>query len=117
VASAGALGINVTDNNKKWTCASLAMNNGSQFKFDFTGTPSTSIAPLNILGALSFSGTPTIVVTPGNIVFGTYPLLTVGGSAPLSVVPTLTGVNGSLAWIGNTLWLTIAPAPTLIRFF
>jgi fibronectin-binding autotransporter adhesin len=117
VASAGALGINVTANNKKWTCASLAMNNGSQFKFDFTGTPSTSIAPLNILGALSFSGTPTIVVTPGNIVFGTYPLLTVGGSAPLSVVPTLTGVNGSLAWIGNTLWLTIAPAPTLIRFF
>jgi fibronectin-binding autotransporter adhesin len=117
VASAGALGINVTDNNKKWTCASLAMNNGSQFKFDFTGTPSTSIAPLNILGTLSFSGTPTIVVTPGNIVFGTYPLLTVGGSAPLSVVPTLTGVNGSLAWIGNTLWLTIAPAPTLIRFF
>jgi autotransporter-associated beta strand protein len=117
VASAGALGVSVTDNSKKWTCASLALNNGSQLKFNFTGTPSTTVAPLNILGSLTFSGTPTIVVSPSNTAPGTYPLLTVGGSAPTSV-PTLTGVSyGKLAWIGNTLWLTIVPAPTVITFF
>jgi autotransporter-associated beta strand protein len=115
VASAGALGVSVTDNTKKWTCASLALNNGSQLKFNFTVTPSTSIAPLNILGSLTFSGTPTIVVTPGNTAVGTYPLVTVGGSAPVSL-PTLSGVNGSLTWIGNTLWLTIRPLPTIIQF-
>jgi autotransporter-associated beta strand protein len=117
VASAGALGVSVTDNTKKWSCASLALNNGSQLKFNFTGTPSTTVAPLNILGSLTFSGTPTIVVSPSNTAPGTYPLLTVGGAAPTSV-PTLTGVSyGRLAWIGNTLWLTIVPAPTIITFF
>jgi autotransporter-associated beta strand protein len=118
VASAGALGVSVTDNSKKWTCASLALNNGSQLKFNFTGTPSTSTAPLNILGSLTFSGTPTIVVSPINTAPGTYPLLTVGGVAP-TALPTLSGVTGKLFWGGagnKTLYVTIIPAGTIVTF-
>jgi fibronectin-binding autotransporter adhesin len=118
VASAGALGISVTDPNKKWSCASLALNSGSQLKFDFTGTtPSASEAPLNILGNLTFSETSTIVVSPRTTTPGTYPLLTVGGTAPTSSLPKLSGVTGKLFWNDKTLWVTIVPSGTMIRFW
>jgi autotransporter-associated beta strand protein len=119
VASARALGISITDITKKWTCASLALNNGSQLKFNFTvPTPHASEAPLNILGNLTFSETSTIVVSPRTTTPGKYPLLTVGGTVLTTSLPTLSpdGVNGRLVWEGKTLWVTIVQAGTMIRF-
>jgi fibronectin-binding autotransporter adhesin len=106
-ASAGTLAINVINDTNQWTCASLTLNNGSQLKFNFMGTPSSTNAPLKILGNLIFVGTPTIEVVPGTL--GTYPLLTVAGTVP-ETVPTLAGDIGALQWIGKTLW--VAPSGT-----
>jgi len=117
VASAAALGVSVTNSTLPWACASLALNNGSQVRYSFVVTPSESVAPLTIVGNLTFNGTPEIVVTPGNLTPGSYPLLTQGGSA-LTALPTLSGVNGKLEWGGagnKTLVLKVKAASTFIR--
>jgi uncharacterized repeat protein (TIGR02543 family) len=120
--SLAALGVSVTDSALQWTCSSLTFNTngeGAQLQFRFAVTPSLSLAPLKVTGDATFNGTPLVVVDPANLVTGQkYPLLTVGGMPP-GTVPTLsiTGMSGTLAWEGNTLYLTIPPAGTLISFF
>jgi autotransporter-associated beta strand protein len=109
-ASAGTLAIGVVNDTNQWTCASLTLNNGSQLKFNFTGTPSPITAPLKILGDLTVVGTPTIEVVPSTS--GTYPLLTITGAVP-GTLPTLIGDIGNLQWIDKTLWVVpAAPAGT-----
>jgi hypothetical protein len=116
VDSGKSLQILVTDPNKQWTCSSLALNSG-KVQFTFAVTASTSLAPLNITGNLSFSGTPVIQIDPGNVPSGqSIPLLVVGGTAP-STLPTLAGVAGKLSWGGpgnKTLSLTVSSGTVLI---
>jgi autotransporter-associated beta strand protein len=105
----GTLDIGVTDNTDQWVCGDMALN-ASSVQFSFAVAPSTSVAPLNILGNLTFAGTPTIKIavdrtdiTTGEV----YPLLVVSGSAP-TTVPTLEGFSGALSWGGpgnRTLFL------------
>jgi len=120
--SLAALGVFVTDSARQWTCSSLTFNTngeGAQLQFRFAVTPSLSEAPLKVTGDVTFNGTPLVVVDPANLSMNkTYPLMVVGGTAP-STVPTVSiaGMKGILAWEGNTLYLTIPPAGTLISFF
>lgn len=119
VASAAALGVSVTNNTRTWSCASLALNNGSQVRYSFAVAPGDSVAPLSITGNLTFSGTPEIVVSPGKLTPGIYPLLKQGGTA-LTDLPTLSGVTGTLSWSGSgnkTLLLTVQAPGTLIRIY
>lgn len=112
VSNPGTLEISIINSTMQWTCASLTLNNGSQLKFNFTGTPSPTTAPLKILGTITFSGTPTIEVVPSTS--GTYPLLTITGTPP-GTLPTLIGDIGTLKWIDQTLWVVpAAPAGTSI---
>jgi fibronectin-binding autotransporter adhesin len=95
-----ALGIRVTNNTQTWACASLTFNTngvGAELQFDFDTVPSPSVPPLSIAGDLIFNGAPQIAVETTHT-RGTYPLLTVGGTAP-SVVPALrlSGSDGGLA--------------------
>ena len=113
------LGISSAGTSSQWNCSSLTFNSGGAgavLQFNFTGTPSTSIAPLNVTGNLTFNATPIVAISGVNIASGNYPLVVVGGSAPTSV-PTLNqrGFTGSssLAWGGagfsaNTLVLTVS---------
>jgi len=120
-----ALGVLVTDNSKQWTCASLAFTTsglGAALQFQFTVEPSTTQAPLNIVGNLSFNGAPVVVVDPANLKTGRkYPLLVVGGTAP-SVVPELSlpGLKSSLSWGGDnnkTLYLNLPPGGTRLLLY
>ena len=114
------LGVNYTGGNAQWTCSSLSFNaggTGTGLEFAFNATPSTSTAPLNVVGNLTFGVTPTVIVDVPNVTAGTYPLIVVGGTAP-SAVPTLNWapssrqgtLSGSLTWGGTgnkTLILTV----------
>ena len=87
-----------------------------QFTFDVA--PSTSLAPLNITGNLTFNGAPEVVVNGAGLAGGRYPLLVVGDAAP-SVVPELNApgsAGAQLFWGGpdnKTLFLW-APMGTIL---
>jgi fibronectin-binding autotransporter adhesin len=120
VNSNGALGVQVTDSAKQWSCKSVTVSSstGTLLKFAFSVAPSSNLAPLKVNGDLTFTGTPMVDVSSANLVMDTtYPLLVVGGTAPTGIVPTLTGgVGGNLFWQGNTLYLTPHASGTVIRF-
>jgi autotransporter-associated beta strand protein len=111
------LGVSISDNTKQWTCASLTVNNGgtsSALDFNFgTVMPSLSVAPLNILGAATFTTTPLVTVDLSGspvTVGAQYPLMTWGseaGTAPTNVTMRARGVSGHLAVTGNTLYLVV----------
>jgi len=108
---------NVSGNGSgQWTCASLttaAGGTGPVLEIDLNEVP--SVAPLNVTGTLAFSVTPTVKVgvsaslSPST----SYPLITVGGTAPTAVPSLVMGGRNSypgayLSWIGNTLYLNVA---------
>ncbi len=119
------LGVSITDNTKRWTCASLAVNNGgttSDLEFNFgTISPSTTLAPLNITGAADFTTKPNLnIIADSNLgpVGTKFPLITWGsttGTPPSTF--TLTTSNPTSAHLevtGNTLFLVIDDyTPTL----
>lgn len=81
----------------------------------FAVTNGTTLAPLKVAGNVTFNGAPVVVVSPRYLTPGTYPLLVVGGTAPMAV-PQLSGVLGYLRWGGpgnKTLYLTRIPEPTV----
>lgn len=116
------LGVVVGVPNTQMTCSSVSFNaggTGTGLEFGFNTAPSTTTAPLNVTGNLTFGVTPAVTVDLGAISAGTYPLVTVGGTAP-SAVPTVTlnpvarqgTLSASLAWGGsgfsaNTLVMTV----------
>ena len=112
------LGVSIVNNTKQWTYSSLTVNNGGissglQFVFGAV-TPSTTVAPLNVTGAVSFATAPTIAITGSSLPTSTgngYPLITWGsGSAPSLAGVTLTlpfRIGGNLAIVGSTLYLQI----------
>ena len=99
----------------QWTCASLttaAGGSGPVLEIDLNAVP--SVAPLNVTGTLTFSVTPTVKVgvsaslSPST----SYPLITVGGTAPTAVPSLVIGGRNSypganLSWSGNTLYLNV----------
>ncbi|MEI6077145.1 MAG: autotransporter-associated beta strand repeat-containing protein [Verrucomicrobiota bacterium] len=112
-----ALDVSITDNTRQWTCPSLTINNGGtasglQFNFGALVTPSSTIAPLNITGGVTFSTTPFVAIVAANLPVTTgngYPLMT-WGSGPAPSLPSLalpSRITGSLAIVGNTLYLQI----------
>jgi autotransporter-associated beta strand protein len=122
--SIAAMGVFVNDNSLQWTCSSLAFTtngSGAQLQFSFAVDPSTTLAPLNITGSLSFDGAPLVVVDTTHLVKNrSYPLLVVGGTAPTEVPPlSPTDLGGYLTWRGpgnKTLAYITAPRGTLVRF-
>ena len=123
--NSATLGILVTNVAKQWSCASLAITNagnGAALEFDFGARlPSATVAPLKILGSVSFAATPAITITVDTNVgpVGTqFPLMTwatVSGTAPTSVVfNTSNPTRGHLAVANSTLFLVIDDyTPTL----
>jgi autotransporter-associated beta strand protein len=115
-----AMGVSVTNNTMQWTCANLAFRTNeavARLVFDFAEAPGTTVAPLSVTGNLTFAGMPLVVVSPSYIQPGTYPLLTVGGTAPTNEVPPLSGPSGSLYWgrtDNKTLLLTVFAKGTVI---
>ena len=112
------LGVSITDRTKQWTCASLTINNAgiaSDLDFNFgTLTPSTTLAPLKITGALNLATPPNITVTADSNLgpIGTkFPLVTWGsitGTLPTSLtLNTSNPTEFHLEVIGNTLYLVI----------
>jgi autotransporter-associated beta strand protein len=122
--SIAAMGVFVSDNTLQWTCSSLSFTtngSGAQLQFSFAVDPSTTLAPLNITGSLSFDGAPLVVVDTTHLVKNrSYPLLVVGGTAPTEVPPlSPTDLGGYLTWRGpgnKTLAYITAPRGTLVRF-
>jgi autotransporter-associated beta strand protein len=118
VASTGALGVKVTNTNNQWTCKSLTVSTGtaSKLKFVFTGVPSTTVAPLKITGAVTFTGLPTVEIVAPAVPVGTYPLLVKGDGTALAVPALSSASGGSLAWSGDntTLNLVVPPSGTMI---
>ena len=117
--NAAVLGVTVTNNTKQWTISSLTVNNGgirSDLRFNFgTLTPGTTLAPLNVTGAATFTTTPTNVTITGSSLPASsgngYPLLTWGSGGLAStngIALTLPlRVSGSLAIVGSTLYLKV----------
>ena len=117
--NAAVLGVTVTNITKQWTIPSLTVNNGgirSDLQFNFgTLTPGTTLAPLNVTGAATFTTTPTnITITGSSLPTSSgngYPLMTWGSGGLAStngIALTLPlRVNGSLAIVGSTLYLKV----------
>ncbi|MEI6605639.1 MAG: autotransporter-associated beta strand repeat-containing protein [Verrucomicrobiota bacterium] len=98
--TSATLGVLVNDNTKQWTSQSLTTaGTGPTLDFGFTVAPSSSVAPLNVAGNLTFTTTPALTLDAANLVAGTYPLIVVGGSAP-TAVPTVT-ISGDASAIGS----------------
>ncbi len=95
------------------TSAGLSGGGAPDLEFAFAAVPSATTAPLAVTGDAAFTVTPgvRVILTGLTVANGTYPLMTVGGTAP-SAVPALTlagGYSGStLSWVGNTLMLNLA---------
>ena len=90
------LSVAVTNTAQQWACSALTVNNagdGSVLDFNFGAlTPSTTVAPLKIAGAVTFATLPAITVTVGSVSAGTtYPLMTWGSGSV--AVPTSLIVN------------------------
>ena len=112
-------GVTITDNTKQWTCASLMVtNNGisSDLEFDFGNVvPSTTLAPLNVIGEAAFTTQPTVTVKGinniGGLVGTRYPLMVWGsssGTPPTAVnISSLRGISAHLEVADNTLMLVI----------
>ena len=116
VQTGRTFGVVIPDSTKQWTCASLTFDdNTTTNEFNFGSvTPSTTLAPLNVTGAINFSGTPTVaVLASGSVLAGTYPLMTAAGgfsgtvpvTANLSLPPH---VVGSLSNDANTVYLVVS---------
>ena len=109
------LGVSIPDNTKQWTCAGLTFDDStttSEFNFGSV-TPSTTLAPLNVTGAINFNGTPTVsVLIAGSLPAGTYPLMTAAGglsgsmptTANLSLPPY---VSATLSNDANNVYLVV----------
>src|ERR1035437_4413009 len=116
VQPSSTLGVSITDNTMQWTCASLTFDDSTttnEFNFGSV-TPSTTVAPLNVTGTVTFtSGTPNVsVLVAGNLPAGRYPLMTCPGGLPagaatanLSLPPH---VNATLFSDGTPLSLVVA---------
>jgi hypothetical protein len=50
--------VNSTGGNTQWTCASLDCSGTPGLEFAFSATPSTTTAPLNVTGDVTFTATP-----------------------------------------------------------
>ena len=121
--NSAAVGVAITDNTKSWTCLSLNIDNSagvvsSGLNFDFAVAPSTTVAPLNIIGAATFTTTPTVTVALGAAISVTvgnsYPLMTwasTSGTLPTAATVTtttpFTTIAGHLTNVGNTNYLVI----------
>jgi autotransporter-associated beta strand protein len=112
------LGVSLSNNANQWLCASLTVNNGggtSSLDFNFGRVaPSTTMAPMNVLGAATFTNVPlvTVELLEGGVTLGgQYPLMTwgtVSGTVPTNVTMRARGASGYLAVTGNTLFLVIS---------
>ena len=113
-ASTATNGVSVTDNTKSWTSAAFTAAAAGVLQFNFGVTPSTTVAPLVVTGAATFTATPTVSIL-GSIPAGdgTYPLMTWGsksGTVPSAVTATVaSGKSASLSNSPTTLYLVIAP--------
>ena len=124
VSNGATNGVSITSNTSQWTCGSLTYNTGApalDFNFGYSVTPSTSVAPLNVSGAVAFNGTPSVTVEAANLPPGTYPLMTWGSETgtPPSTATLPPHVVGSLSVGGvgnNTLYLTVTANTQPLRW-
>jgi autotransporter-associated beta strand protein len=124
VADGATNGVSITDNTKQWNCGSLTYNSGAparDFNFGYSGTPSPSLAPLNVNGDVTFNGTPTVTIEAGSFPAGsgTYPLMTWSGNLYGTAPATATlppHVSGYLGVSGNTLNLYITASTQPLRW-
>jgi autotransporter-associated beta strand protein len=124
-ASTAISSVAITDNTKEWTNAALKAS-GGVLEFSFGAvTPSTTVSPLKITGAASFTATPTVrVLVNSGLAVGTYPLMTWGstsGTVPTTADLTVTTLAfntvAGLSVSGNTLNLVISAAQGLFLAF
>jgi fibronectin-binding autotransporter adhesin len=115
----GTFELVVADNVVQSSCGDMTLN-ASTFQLTFNVAPSPTVAPVRILGDLTFNGTPTIKISVNPALFTkgvAYPLLTVSGSKPETEPNVqLVGVTGTLKWVGNTLLLAPSPQGSIISF-
>ena len=115
-----ALSVNLTSAGSQWTCSSLTAGLASApatnlpaLDFSFAAVPSTTVAPLRVLNAVTFGTNPVVNVYLGNLTVPptNYPLMVVGGLAPTNTVPPLNLIGGYtnsyLYWTNNTLTLKL----------
>lgn len=102
-------GLGITATGTQVTPAVLTLGSSSGCTLEFNGISSTTTAPLAAT-TLSSAGTITVNVNSGTFVVGqSYPLLTwVNGSAPNAVIGSLSGLQGTLSVVGNTLYLNVS---------
>ncbi len=103
--NAGATnGVSITTSGSQWACTNLTYAAaGTEYAlFAFNGnTPSTTVAPLQVLNNLTINGTLNVIVTGGSFVIppGIYPLIAYAGAltgtppaVPLSLPPYISGI-------------------------
>lgn len=115
-ASTATNGVSVTDNTKSWTSAAFTAAAAGVLQFNFGVTPSTTVAPLVVTGAATFTTKPTVsIVGSSPVGVGVYPLMTWGsksGTVPSGLNSALAfGLTASLSNSPTTLYLVVAPIP------
>lgn len=120
-AAAATNGVSITDNTKSWTCAALTATAAGVLEFSFGAVaPGTTVAPLVVSGAATFTATPTVRVVGSSLATGTYPLITWGsmsGTAPtaLTVATLSPGTSASLSNSATALHLVIVDVPPIVK--
>lgn len=106
VADGAALGITATGT--QVTPATLTLGTSAGCILEFNNISSTTTAPL-AASTLASAGTIVVNINSGTFAIGqSYPLLTwTSGSAPTAVLGSLSGGQGNLSIVGNTLYLNV----------
>ena len=116
-------GVTVSDNTKQWTCAGLTYSLAGVLDFNFGSIPlSTTVAPIQVNGNMSFTATPSVTIEAGNIPagIGDYPLVTWTGSKSGTEPTTATlppHISGHLSVSGKTLFLNITGNAQPLRWY
>ncbi len=112
VATGATNGLQLAAANGQWTCGGLTYSAGATYAdFDFTATaPSTTVAPLKVIGNLAVNSTVNVIVRSGSsLTAGTsYPLITWSGTGPADLksfgtVTLPSSMPGTLQLSGSTI--------------
>ncbi len=109
VAAGATNGVQLATAGGQFVCTNLVATNASYMDFNFNGfAPSTTTAPLLVLGNLATTNIVSILVRNGAFGVGTYPLVTCTGTLTGTVTNVPTGLlpNRATGYISNDLVTT-----------
>jgi len=104
VAAGATNGVQLAAANGQWTTANLIANNGSVLDINLNGfAPSTTVAPLQVVGNFASSSALNFIVRGASLPVGTYPLVKYGTQSGALPSSPLVLANRASGYLSNDL--------------